>query len=77
MRTILPVAAVTAALACGALSMAAAESADRVARAFQAAFGRPLYAIGEITATGRMELVDAAGNTAALAPTGWDHFRRP
>lgn len=59
------------------LVTAAAESADRAARAFQTAFGRPLYAIGEITATGRMELADAAGNIALLVPTGWDHFRRP
>lgn len=59
------------------LLTAAAESADPLARAFQAAFDRPLYAIGEITTTTRMELVDAAGNIAPLASTGWDHFKRP
>jgi thiamine-monophosphate kinase len=58
------------------LLTAAAESADRIARAFQAAFDRPLTAIGEITDTTRMELVDAAGNRAPLAPTGWDHFKK-
>jgi thiamine-monophosphate kinase len=59
------------------LLTAAAGEADRIAAAFQTAFGRPLYAIGEITDTARMELVDAAGAVAPIAPSGWDHFKRP
>jgi thiamine-monophosphate kinase len=58
------------------LLTAAADRADAIAHAFQAAFGRPLAAIGEITDTGRMELVGAAGGITPIAPTGWDHFKR-
>ncbi len=59
------------------LLTAAAGEADRIAGAFQTAFGRPLYAIGEITDTTRMELVDDAGTVTPIDPTGWDHFKRP
>jgi thiamine-monophosphate kinase len=59
------------------LLTAAAGEADRIAAAFQAAFGRPLYAIGAITDTARLELVDAAGTITPIDPTGWDHFKRP
>jgi thiamine-monophosphate kinase len=59
------------------LLTAAAGDAGGIAAAFQAAFGRPLYAIGEITDTARMELVDDAGHSAPISPTGWDHFKRP
>jgi thiamine-monophosphate kinase len=59
------------------LLTAAAENAGAIADAFQAAFGRPLYAIGEITDSAGMELVDAAGHSTPIAPTGWDHFKRP
>ncbi|MCU0592302.1 MAG: thiamine-phosphate kinase [Desulfobacterales bacterium] len=59
------------------LLTAAAGSAGAIAGAFQTAFGRPLTAIGEITDTARMELVDDAGDIAPIAPTGWDHFKRP
>jgi thiamine-monophosphate kinase len=58
------------------LLTAAAGEADRIADAFQTAFGRPLYAIGAITDTARMELVDAAGTITPIDPTGWDHFKR-
>jgi thiamine-monophosphate kinase len=59
------------------LLTAAADRAGRVAAAFESAFGRPLYAIGEITDSQRMELVDDAGNTVPVAPSGWNHFKRP
>jgi thiamine-monophosphate kinase len=58
------------------LLTAAADRAEAIAGAFQAAFGRPLAVIGEITDTARMELVDGAGNITPIAPTGWDHFKR-
>ena len=53
------------------------QTRDDLARAFQAAFGRPLYAIGQITGSMGMELVDAAGNMTPIVPTGWDHFKGP
>ena len=59
------------------LLTAAAGSADRVAAAFLSAFGRPLHAIGEITDTLQMELADDAGRITPIAPSGWDHFKRP
>jgi thiamine-monophosphate kinase len=59
------------------LLTAAADCAADLARAFQAAFGRPLYAIGQITGSMGMELMDAAGNMTPIAPTGWDHFKGP
>jgi thiamine-monophosphate kinase len=59
------------------LLTAAADRAGRVAAAFESAFGRPLYAIGEITDTQRMELADAAGRITPIDPGGWDHFKRP
>jgi thiamine-monophosphate kinase len=58
------------------LLTAAADRAEAIAAAFQTAFGRPLAAIGEITDTARMELVDEAGKITPIAPTGWDHFKR-
>jgi thiamine-monophosphate kinase len=59
------------------LLTAAPDSAGRIAAAFQSAFGRPLHAIGEITGTLRMELADDAGRITPIAPSGWDHFKRP
>jgi thiamine-monophosphate kinase len=57
------------------LLTAAAEYAEAVAADFQAAVGRPLTAIGEITDTMRMELVDTDGKTFIIPATGWDHFK--
>jgi thiamine-monophosphate kinase len=57
------------------LLTAAAERCSDVARVFQAAFGRPLYAIGEITDSMSMELVGPGATLTPLAPTGWDHFK--
>jgi thiamine-monophosphate kinase len=36
---------------------------------------RPLFRIGEITDTLRMELVWPDGRMSAFSPSGWDHFR--
>jgi thiamine-monophosphate kinase len=57
------------------LVTAAAEAAGAIARDFEQHFGRPLYAIGEITASPGIELVHPDGRTTAVAPTGWDHFK--
>lgn len=54
----------------------AAEQADTAAHAFQAAFGRPLWAIGHITESPGLELVDADGAVTSIPASGWDHFKR-
>jgi thiamine monophosphate kinase len=50
-------------------------TASAIACDFEQHFGRPLYAIGEITAGPGIELIHADGGTTAVAPTGWDHFK--
>jgi thiamine-monophosphate kinase len=57
------------------LVTASAERSGDVARAFQATFGRPLYAIGEITDSMIMELVGPGEALTAITPSGWDHFK--
>jgi thiamine-monophosphate kinase len=53
----------------------AAESAAEVAAGFKKKFNRPLFQIGEITGTRRMELVWPDGRVSVFSPSGWDHFR--
>jgi thiamine-monophosphate kinase len=53
----------------------AAGAADGIARDFAAAFGRPLYAIGEVTRTPGLVLVEPDGRARPFAPAGWDHFK--
>ena len=50
--------------------------ADRLAADYQSVFGSPLIPIGEITATGRMELKTPEGRLHPIRPGGWDHFRK-
>jgi thiamine-monophosphate kinase len=50
-------------------------SADKIANAFENEFGRPLFAIGEITNQGKIELVYPDGTTKPVIPTGWNHFK--
>jgi thiamine-monophosphate kinase len=57
------------------LITAAAGAADGIARDFEAAFGRPLHAIGAITAGAGVVLAGPDGRTAPLNPSGWDHFK--
>ena len=57
------------------LVTAAGESADQIAREFQDQFKRPLYAIGEITDSGQMELAWPDGSIKTITSTGWDHFK--
>jgi thiamine-monophosphate kinase len=49
--------------------------AGEIARQFEADFGRPLFAIGEITTTGILERMDPDGSLQRIVPAGWDHFR--
>jgi thiamine-monophosphate kinase len=53
----------------------APETAAKVASAFQKKFNRPLFRIGEISDTHRMELVWPDGRMSAFSPSGWNHFR--
>jgi thiamine-monophosphate kinase len=57
------------------LVTAAGESADQIAREFQDQFKRPLYTIGEITDSGKMELAWPDGSIKTITSTGWDHFK--
>ena len=57
------------------LITAAAREADKIARAFQTEFNRPLFTIGEITNTGQMELILPDGKVKTISSTGWDHFK--
>lgn len=57
------------------LITAATETADKIATAFQEKFKRQLFAIGEITDTGRMELILPDGRIETISSTGWDHFK--
>jgi thiamine-monophosphate kinase len=57
------------------LITAAAEAAEKIASAFQEKFKRPLYAIGEITDSGQMELAGPDGQVTTISSTGWDHFK--
>jgi thiamine-monophosphate kinase len=59
------------------LLTASAERSGDVARAFQATFGRPLYAIGVITDSMSMELVGPGATLTPITPSGWDHFKGP
>jgi thiamine-monophosphate kinase len=47
---------------------------DEVSQGFAARFGRPLYCVGEVTSSGRLELLTPDGRLETVGPTGWDHF---
>jgi thiamine-monophosphate kinase len=57
------------------LVTAEAARAEIIAQDFREAFGRPLHAIGEITAGRGLELTAPGGRSVPLKPSGWDHFR--
>lgn len=54
----------------------AADRIDTLAKDFADAFGRPLYRIGQTTATGRLEIADPDGRVRSFTAQGWDHFRQ-
>lgn len=54
----------------------APDSAPSVFREYEKRFDRPLHAIGEITDSGKMEIVHPDGGIAVVRPCGWDHFRK-
>lgn len=51
------------------------DSADKVARTYLSKFNQSLYPIGEITDTGRIELVEDNDKVRVITPTGWNHFK--
>jgi thiamine-monophosphate kinase len=53
-----------------------AAAAARIAADFQDRFDRPLFAVGEITASGVLEIVAPDGHVRSLTATGWNHFRK-
>jgi thiamine-monophosphate kinase len=57
------------------LCTVAPQNADQIANKFEKEFKHPLFAIGEITAARRLEVVYPDGKTKPLAATGWDHFK--
>lgn len=53
----------------------AKDQAKTVQKSYETHFGKPLFEIGEITDSGRMELVDSKGIAAPIAAKGWNHFK--
>ncbi|MEJ2286151.1 MAG: thiamine-phosphate kinase [Desulfobacterales bacterium] len=53
----------------------APENAEDTAAKFQTEFKRPLFRIGEINDTNRLEIVHPDGSTKPITPTGWNHFK--
>ncbi len=51
------------------------DKADNIARRYLKEFNKPLYLIGEITDSTRMELIYPNGKIKNLSPSGWDHFK--
>jgi thiamine-monophosphate kinase len=58
------------------LCTVAPERATPVENAYREKFGRPLYAIGVITASGPMEILGLDGRVAPVRSSGWDHFKK-
>ena len=54
----------------------APSEADAVARDYFTAFGQSLHRLGEITDSGKIELIDGSGRSRVIVPTGWDHFKK-
>ncbi len=52
-----------------------AERAAELERGYKEKFGHGIWALGEITDSGVMEIVTAAGETRPLARSGWNHFK--
>ncbi len=51
------------------------EKEKPVCKAYEKAFGTPLFPMGWITDSQKLEMVDASGSSAALKASGWNHFR--
>nr|HID60069.1 thiamine-phosphate kinase [Desulfobacterales bacterium] len=51
------------------------DKAEEAVRDYVREFNQPLYPIGEINDSGRLELVYPDGKMKQIKPTGWDHFK--
>jgi thiamine-monophosphate kinase len=51
------------------------DKADHVAANYLKRFRNQLYQIGEITDSGKMELILSNGQIRSFTPSGWDHFK--
>lgn len=54
----------------------APSEADAIARAYFTRFGQSLHRLGEITDSGKIELIDGSGHSRVIVSTGWDHFKK-
>ena len=52
----------------------AGDQAEAVQKSYEKHFGKPLFELGEITATGSFELVDSDGRVKPVGAQGWNHF---
>jgi thiamine-monophosphate kinase len=57
------------------LCTVAPESVEETAAKFQAEFKRPLFRIGEINDSNRLDLIYPDGSSKPIALTGWNHFK--
>ena len=53
----------------------ATDQAEAVQKSYEKHFGKPLFELGEITDTCRLELVDSAGRIRPAVAEGWNHFK--
>ena len=51
------------------------DKADHIAANYLNGFRHPLYQIGKITDSGKMELILSNGQIRSFTPSGWDHFK--
>ena len=51
------------------------KEAERIREAYRKAFDQPLHPLGEITGSGRLELVGPDNRPVDITPAGWDHFK--
>ncbi len=51
------------------------EKVNHIAANYVKRFRNPLYQIGEITDSGKMELILSNGQIRSFTPSGWDHFK--
>jgi thiamine-monophosphate kinase len=57
------------------LCTVAPDWADKIADAYADKFHRPLFPVGEITDTGKIELIGTDNKTQTIKSTGWNHFK--
>jgi len=51
------------------------DAADAIRSAYEKIFNAPLYSIGRITDSGKLELREVSGGLSEVSASGWDHFR--